>query len=119
MVFDEYRSQLRISDMLNYLDGYPLKLKSRYVNKQACYTKVYIISNEPLSAQYPSIQQDQPDTWAALLRRIHKLYEYTLDGKQERDMIGLNGDKNFVDVYDDDGLPFTTDWRQLGLFEGE
>jgi hypothetical protein len=109
MVFDEYRSQLRISDMLNYLDGYPLKLKSRYVNKQACYTKVYIISNESLDTQYPSIQKEQPKTWAAFLRRIHKYCEYLPDGKQERDMSGLY----FTEVEDNDDLPFGKgeDWQ--------
>ena len=35
LVFEEFRSNLRISDMLNYLDGYPLNLPSRYYNKVA------------------------------------------------------------------------------------
>ena len=41
IAFDEFSGNLRIQDMLNYLDGYPLDLPCRYANKQACYTKVY------------------------------------------------------------------------------
>lgn len=76
LVLDEYRSQLKISELLNLLDGYPLELRCRYANKTACFTKVYIISNLSLQAQYPIIQCEQPETWQALLRRIHHIIEY-------------------------------------------
>jgi len=72
-VFDEYRSNLPISDMLNYLDGYPCMLPCRYADKVACFTTVYIISNIPLEQQYLQIQREQPDTWKAFLRRIHSI----------------------------------------------
>lgn len=71
IVFEEFRSSLAISDMLNYLDGYPVELPSRYANKVACFTKVYIISNISLEQQYRNIQADNPETWAAFRRRIH------------------------------------------------
>ncbi|HQA59155.1 MAG TPA: replication protein [Acetivibrio sp.] len=71
IVFEEFRSSLKIEDMLNYLDGYPLRLPCRYADKVACYTKVYIITNIPLEEQYPSVQQNHPETWAAFLRRIN------------------------------------------------
>ena len=76
LVLDEYRSQLKISELLNLLDGYPLELRCRYSNKTACFTAVYIISNLALSAQYPMLQYEQPETWQALLRRIHHIVEY-------------------------------------------
>ena len=76
LVLDEYRSQLKISELLNLLDGYPLELRCRYSNKTACFTTVYIISNLALSAQYPMLQYEQPETWQALLRRIHHIVEY-------------------------------------------
>lgn len=60
LVFEEFRSSLRIQDMLNYLDGYPCELKARYRNKMATYLYCYIISNVPLSEQYPSIQKNLP-----------------------------------------------------------
>lgn len=45
IAFEEFRSSFKIEDMLKYLEGYPLMLPSRYNNKVACYTKVYIITN--------------------------------------------------------------------------
>lgn len=79
IVFDEFRSGLPISEMLNYLDGYPCDLPSRYTDKAACYLRVYIISNIPLKQQYPQIQLEQPKTWKAFLRRIHEVYEMLPD----------------------------------------
>lgn len=76
VVFEEFHSSLRIQDMLNYLDGYPLDLPSRYTNKVACYDTVYIISNLPLEEQYRDVQRNYEDTWNAFLRRIHKVKVY-------------------------------------------
>ena len=84
LVFDEFRSQLTISAMLNYLDIYPTELPARYVNKQACYTIVYIVSNWTLFEQYKNVQADDTETWKAFLRRIQKVYEMTPDGLSER-----------------------------------
>jgi RNA helicase./Putative viral replication protein. len=70
ILFDEFRSHLRISDMLVYLDGYPLALPCRYADKQALYTKVYIISNIPFNKQYEHVQQTEPKTWQAFIRRF-------------------------------------------------
>ncbi|MCQ5129970.1 replication protein [Butyricicoccus faecihominis] len=96
LVFDEFRSQLRISDMLNYLDGYPLMLPCRYANKQACYTKVYLISNVALESQYRNIQYDEPATWQAFTRRIHRV-EY----------LTAPADHDFIELTDTDTLcPF-------------
>ena len=113
MVFDEFRSQLRISEMLNYLDRYPLKLPSRYVGKQACYTTVYIISNEPLRHQYRDVQIKQPNTWQAFLRRIHRLYEMAEGGQVEEHGIQAHVDglmqstpTEFVEINSQEELPF-------------
>ena len=76
MVFDEFRSGLRLSDMLNYLDIYPIQLPARYANKYACYNKVFIISNWKLEDQYKDIQRENPESWRAFLRRIHKVRVY-------------------------------------------
>ena len=72
IIFEEFRSSLLISDMLVNLDGYPFMLPCRYADKQACYTKVYIITNIPLDKQYPQVQIDYPETWQAFKRRIHE-----------------------------------------------
>ncbi|WP_313134328.1 replication protein [Anaerocolumna sp.] len=73
IIFEEFRSSLRIQDMLNYLDGYPLELPCRYANKVACYTKVYLITNIPLNRQFEGIQKDCEETWNAFLRRINRV----------------------------------------------
>ena len=78
-MFEEFRSNLLVGDMLNYLDGYPVELPCRYANKVACYTNVYIISNIPLEQQYPNVQTDSPETWAAFRRRIHHVQHMTKD----------------------------------------
>lgn len=81
LLLDEYNSNFKIRDLLNYLDGYPLMLPARYSNRVACYTKVYIISNLCLSKQYPDEQYNSPATFAALLRRINKVIHYTAPGE--------------------------------------
>ena len=83
LLLDEYASNFRIRDLLNYLDGYPLTLPARYSNRVACYTRVYIISNLCLTKQYPEIQYQSPATYAALLRRIQKVRRYTAPGEYE------------------------------------
>lgn len=80
IAFDEFRSSLRISDMLNYCDIYPIQLPSRYSNKFACYETVYIISNWNLEEQYSEVQKDNPESWKAFLRRIHEVRVYAEDG---------------------------------------
>ena len=80
LAFDEFRSQLRLSDMLNYCDIYPIQLPARYANKFACYETVYIISNWSLEDQYKEVQKDNPESWKAFLRRIHEVTIYKEDG---------------------------------------
>lgn len=72
LLLDEFRSGIQFSTMLNVIDGYPFRLPCRYVNRVACYTKVYIASNIPLEKQYPNIQADEPASYQAFLRRIHE-----------------------------------------------
>lgn len=70
LLLDEYRSQLKIGDMLQYLDGYPLNLPARYGDRVALYETVYIVSNIPLQSQYIHVQQNEYETWNAFCRRI-------------------------------------------------
>ena len=77
VIFEEFRSSLKIDDMLKYLDGYPIMLPCRYGDKVACYTKVFIISNYSLNQQYPNVQVDNPETWAAFRRRIKNVQHMT------------------------------------------
>lgn len=77
IIFEEFRSSLKIQDMLNYLDGYPLELPCRYSNKIACYINVYIITNIPLEKQFETVQKEYPETWQAFLRRIKRIVYMT------------------------------------------
>lgn len=79
MLFDEFRSSLTLTDMLKYLDGYPLMLPARYADKVACFTEVYIVSNIPLKDQYPYVQINESVSWDAFKRRIHDIIELTDD----------------------------------------
>lgn len=79
ILLDEFRSSLPIADMLKYLDGYPLMLPCRYNDKVACFTKAFLVSNIPLSAQYPNIQLTEKETWNAFCRRINQEYELMPD----------------------------------------
>ena len=81
IVFEEFRSDLPIGNMLNYLDIYPLQLPARYNNRQACYNFVYVVSNWKLEDQYHNIRLEQTETWYALMRRIHKVRIYTAPGE--------------------------------------
>lgn len=78
LIFEEFRGGLKHGDMLNYLDGYPLLLPCRYFNRQACYTKVFIITNIPPDAQYSGIDEESR---AAFFRRIHKVVEFIDAGR--------------------------------------
>ena len=77
MLLDEFRSSLPFGDMLQYLDVYPCRLPARYADKIACYDKVFIVSNIPPSEQYKNIQVEQPQSWNALVRRIHRITQFT------------------------------------------
>lgn len=84
VVFEEFRSRggqgFKISQMLNFLDGYPVQLPARYANKMAKFTKVFIITNWCLNDQYTGVQSAHPKTWEAFLRRIDGIGE-VYDGK--------------------------------------
>lgn len=95
LIFEEFRSSLKCKDMLNYLDGYPLSLPARFNNRQACYIRVYIITNIELNKQYPDIQTNEPETWQAFIRRIKDVIQFS-----------PNGDKQFFNISDVVDLPF-------------
>ena len=108
IMFDEFRSSLRIKEMLLYCDIYPIELPSRYANKYACYNHIYIVSNWELEKQYKEIQKDDIESWNAFLRRIHKIITYQKDGSileynsvdeyYKRDL--------FIPLNDNEKLPF-------------
>ena len=121
ILFDEFASSLKIQDMLNYLDGYPLELPCRYANKVACFTSVYIVSNVPLELQYPNMRIDAPAVWEAFARRIQRVLvfysagefdEFTVEeylGRKASDSCG-----NWVKIEHTSGLPFNENCKGGG-----
>lgn len=73
LLLDEFYENIPINELLCIIDGYPLMLPCRYADKQACFTKVFIISNKPLEEQYKQEQIHSPVIWQALLRRINQV----------------------------------------------
>lgn len=111
IIFEEFRSSLRIQDMLNYLDGYPCELTARYNNKIACYLAVYIISNIPLEQQYTNIQIESPSTWSAFLRRIHKIVchedaQHIISYNSVKEYLERNNDFRRLTDEEQEYLPF-------------
>ncbi len=80
LVFEEFRSQIPIAEMLTYLDKYPCTLPARYTDRVARFSKVYIISNLSLQEQYTVEQKKQPQSWNAFLRRLTEIREQTSYG---------------------------------------
>lgn len=83
IVFEEFRSSLRLQDMLNYLDVYPIKLPARYAPKVGCYVTVFLVSNWTFEQQYGEVQNDmkQKATYKAWVRRFNGFVkEYTTAG---------------------------------------
>jgi len=104
ILFDEFNSSIRIQDMLNYLDGYPLELPCRYANKRALYTVVYLVSNIPLEMQYQYIQGELREVWRAFLRRINYVMEFRGKGEfTQRELNSLeNIESDYPEFYDNE-----------------
>ena len=109
LFLDEFRSSFKISEILDYLDGQPIRIHGRHFNRVACYDTVYIVSNIPLTEQYTKIQQSEPATWAAFLRRITAVYNFDISketpvnkhtGKLQQKAITL------IPIDDDSESPF-------------
>lgn len=79
IIFEEFRGGLKHGDMLNYLDGYPLLLPCRYFNRQACFTKVFVISNVPLERQYEGVDEASRQ---AFFRRFTSIKVFYADGSK-------------------------------------
>lgn len=73
VVFEEYRSNFGVENMLNWLDGYPIMLPCRYANRPAQFNKIFMLTNIPLWEQFEGVQMNHPETWGAFLRRINNV----------------------------------------------
>jgi len=74
LVLDEFEGQFKATLLNRLLDRYPVQLSCRFKNKYAAWTKVYIISNKPITHWY----QDQPqEIRNGFTRRIDHIKKFT------------------------------------------
>ncbi|MCL2851124.1 MAG: hypothetical protein FWE01_02055 [Firmicutes bacterium] len=60
--------------MNDYIEGEPLYLNARQTNRLAIYTKVFIVSNYPLSEQYVKARQDgEQPSYDGFVNRIGEI----------------------------------------------
>ncbi len=97
ILFDEFFSSLPITLMNKCLEGYPFELPCRFVNKWACYTKVYVIANVPLGQHYKDLRVENELLWLAFIRRFNKILHYTDDKIiEEEPVVVKNGWRSVV-----------------------
>ncbi len=74
IVFDEFKGQIPLTEMNDYLEGEPLNLSARNTNRVACYTKAFVISNYPLDYQYQKARAegDEP-SYEGFCERIREI----------------------------------------------
>jgi len=83
ILFDEFTGAgISLTELNQILDGYPLRLRARFQDKQACHERTFIVSNLDLRQQYAVDQYQCPEIWAAFLRRIHKVIRFMPDGSR-------------------------------------
>lgn len=102
IIFEEFRSSLALPEMLNYLDNYPVELRCRYANKQALYTKVYVISNIALTDQYPG---REPTDLDAFYHRFNLVRHFDNHGHKDYNIEFINN--GFRLVLAGEFIPFT------------
>lgn len=73
VVFDEFASQIKITEMNRYLDIYPIELRGLGKTYPACYDKVYILSNLPPTKQYQNLNPEEVESYEPFLRRLHNI----------------------------------------------
>ena len=126
VVFDEFRSQFDFSDMLNYIDLYPVELSRRYNDMYGNYTKAVIMCNDPPRMQYEWWYKNRYESWEGFLRRIHFVLEFQKDKiyveKASKDIEELKKvlPKNMIELLDYSKLTFnkhTTDKSAIQTFE--
>ena len=80
IIFDNFNGQIPLDELNNYLDRYPLMLPSRYEDRVACFTRVYIVSSNPLSYQYIKYQTTDKEEWDKFVNKIDDLIEIDRHG---------------------------------------
>ena len=72
-----YENVFHVTNYAHPFDDYPFLGIADYfiyfhASYGACFTKVFLVSNIPLSDQYPNVQVTEPETYRAFCRRINQ-----------------------------------------------
>jgi hypothetical protein len=94
LVLDEYSGGISINEMLIMLDIYPNRLRARYSDKVACYTKVIVISNK----QFNQVFSGDHKQLQALTRRFKDFFDLDRPGELERYKSEMKNLANGVDA---------------------
>lgn len=89
VVFDEFAGQVPITRMNKLLEPFPMRLNVKGGVVQACFTKVYIISNYSLQELYQAEKTEQYESYKAFCERINKIIRFDKMHNQfiERDCV--------------------------------
>lgn len=74
IIFDEFAGQPPLTELLTWLDTYPVALPARYRPRQAAFVRVVLCSNAPPWTWYSWAPKAQR---AALARRLHLVEEWS------------------------------------------
>lgn len=77
ILIDEFSNNIPITELLNLLDGYQLRLPIKGGHTYARWTKVFITTNVPIDEWYPNARRMHRE---ALLRRIYEYAEVAPQG---------------------------------------
>lgn len=80
IAFDEFTGQIKLTEMNRFLDIYPLKLRGLGETYQACYDRVFIISNKAPSELYKDLSGEEEKSRAPFFRRLHNIVFVDEDG---------------------------------------
>ena len=77
VIFDDYRGEFDIGDILRYLDVYNLQLSSRFNNKLGVYTKVFFTTNKTYFDIFGYLKNTDFETYKAVEERIQNILRFT------------------------------------------
>lgn len=90
VIFEEFRNSQKFEDMLNWIDGHPVRLRARYADKLARFTKVFIVSNWDFEDQFAGLRRNHPTSYAAWVRRVNSFAKWD-ETESEMKVIMKNG----------------------------
>jgi len=83
VLFDEFECQVPMSTMLQWMDGYPVRLEVKGGHTWACWKSVTIITNHTPQTFYSGCSNAQRRAFA---RRVTDVTHYTCDGEKNKSL---------------------------------